>query len=110
MKIENWRESTVELATGGLLILVFALFLLGDISSPLMMMVGGIVLLGSGYYQKQRGWHVSWLTWIVGVILLLGGLGMRIFLVSVLQINWVAIALLLVVGYVAWGVFSRRKQ
>jgi hypothetical protein len=41
--------------------------------------------------------------------LLFGGLGVRLFLVSVLQINWVAIALLLIGGYIIWQNLTRKR-
>jgi hypothetical protein len=65
-------------------------------------MIGGLVLLASGLYQSRRGWHVSLTTWILAVVLIGGGIGVRVFLVSYLSINWVAIALLLIGLYIIW--------
>ncbi len=102
------REATVELITAALLFGVFVLFAIGNIREPLAMLAGGVILLGSGIYQTTRGWHVSLITWILGVILFLGGIGVRLFLVSVLQINWVLIAVGVVVLYLIFSFLGRR--
>jgi hypothetical protein len=104
----DFREARAELITALLLIVVFVLFLFGRVSDPLAMMLGGVILLGSGIYQTSRGWHVALTTWIVGLVLFFGGLGVRMFLVTFLSINWVLIALLLVGAYILWQTFRRR--
>jgi hypothetical protein len=96
----NPEEATVELLTLAGLLVVLGLFLLAGIADSLAMIAAGLVLLGSGLYQSRRGWHVSLTTWLMAVVLLLGGIGVRVFLVSVLRINWVAIVLLLIGGYI----------
>jgi hypothetical protein len=48
-------------------------------------------------------------TWILGVILTLGGLGLRLFLVGVIRINWLPIALLAVAAYLVWNWWRRRS-
>lgn len=110
MNDENMREAQAELVTLGLLILVFALFLLGGLNEPLAMTAGGLVLLGSGLYQSARGWHVAITTWLLGLILLFGGLGVRVFLVATLRINWVAIGLILVGGAIIYQNFFVRRN
>jgi hypothetical protein len=102
MNETNPQESTIELLTLALLIIVFGLFLLNGITDSLAMMAGGLVLLGSGLYQSRRGWHVSLTTWLVALVLIGGGIGVRMFLVAHLRINWVAIALLLIGLYILW--------
>jgi hypothetical protein len=102
------REATVELITAALLVGVFILFAIGNIREPLAMLAGGLILLGSGVYQTTRGWHVSLITWILGVILFLGGIGVRLFLVSILQINWVFIAVGVVALYLIFSFLGRR--
>lgn len=105
----NSDEARVELYTALLVIVLFVLFLMGRISDPLAMLVGGVVLLGSGVYQTLRGWHVSLLTWIVGGLLFLGGIGLRVFLVAYLPINIVSVGLALVAVYAALRLFARRR-
>ena len=90
------REAFVELVTAGLLALTFVIYLLFPFGQGIAMLVGGLILLGSGAYQTSKGWHVSPFTWVVGIILTLGGLGLRLFLVGTIRINWLPIALLLV--------------
>ena len=69
------RETTIELITASLLIAIIVLYLLGVVAEGIAMLLGGVTLLGSGVYQTSRGWHVSLITWIFGIILTLGGLG-----------------------------------
>ena len=102
------RETSAEVITALLLLVLFALFLLRRVGDPLAMLLGGVILLGSGVYQTSRGWHVALTTWLVGLILFFGGLGVRMFLVTYMAINWVFIGLLLVGGYMAWQLFRRR--
>ncbi len=108
MKPHEKQETTVEAITAGLLVIVFALFLLSNITDSLAMLAGGLVLLGSALYQSRRGWHVSLTTWLLAFVLIFGGLGLRLFLVGVLRINWIAIALLLIGAYIVWQNFRRR--
>lgn len=105
----NIAEARVELYTALLVIVLFVLFLMGRISDPLAMLAGGVILLGSGVYQTLRGWHVSLLTWLVGGLLFLGGIGLRVFLVAYLPINIVSVGLALVGVYVALRLFTRRR-
>lgn len=100
------QESFVESVTAGLIVIVLAIFLFGDLSQPMAMLAAGLILLGSGVYQRSRGWHVSILTWVLGVILALGGLGVQLFLIATMRISWIAVALLIVGGYL---LLSRRR-
>jgi hypothetical protein len=106
---DETQETTVELITFGALVILFALFLLTNITDSLAMTAGGLILLASGFYQSRRGWHVSLTTWLLAGVLLAGGIGVRVFLVSYLRINWVAIALLLIGGFVIWDRLRGRR-
>ena len=110
MKEPNPQETTIEVITAGLLVVIFGLLLLGNISEPLAMTFGGLILLGSGIYQSRKGWHVSLLTWILGLIFLFGGIGVRMFLVTYLQINWIAIALVLVGAYLVLDMIINSRR
>ena len=105
----NSRETTIELLTAGLLAVTFLLFLVGILHDSIAMLLGGVILLGSGAYQTSKGWHVSLVTWILGLILLLGGIGLRVYLVGALRINWLPIALLLVAAYLVWNGWRKRS-
>ena len=104
------QESTIEVITGGLLVIIFGVMILGGIRDSLAMTLGGLILLGSGIYQSRKGWHVSLLTWILGLIFLFGGIGVRMFLVTYLQINWIAIALVLVGAYLVLDMVINSRR
>ena len=110
MTENNSQETTVEVITAGLLVIVFGLMILGGIRDSLAMTFGGLILLGSGIYQSRKGWHVSLLTWILGLIFLFGGIGVRMFLVTYLQINWIAVALILVGGYLVLDMILNSRR
>ena len=103
------RETLVELMTAGLLVVTFFLYLIGVLTQGIAMLAGGLILLGSGAYQTSKGWHVSLLTWILGAILTLAGLGLRLFLVGVMRINWLPVALLLVAVVYVWNWWRKRS-
>lgn len=103
------RETTVELITAALLAVVFVLYLIGVLTQGIAMLLGGLVLLGSGVYQTRHGWHVSLYTWVVGGLLTLGGIGLRVFLVGRVRINWLPIALLIVAAFLAWDWWRKRR-
>jgi len=65
-------EARVERLTWALLVLIFAIPLLIDISIPngFVPLAGAIVLLGSGAYQYSRRWRVSPITWVGGSLML----------------------------------------
>lgn len=97
-------ETLVEMFTGVALVAAAAVFFFtGRLFDPLSMLVLGGILLASGIYQTSRGWHVAATTWLLGIVLALGGLGLKVFVVSVLRVNWLAIALILIA---AWWVYN----
>lgn len=69
------RELRAERLTWALLVVVYAVIeLLPDgTGTPnwLVPLAGALILLGSGTYQYVRRWHVSPITWIAGVIMLM---------------------------------------
>ncbi len=103
------RETLVELITAGLLVLIVSCFLIGVLHQGIAMLLGGADAAGSGVYQTSKGWHVSLLTWIVGLVLTLGGIGLRVFLVGVIRINWLPIILLLIAVVYAWNWWRKRS-
>lgn len=103
------REARVELMTAALVVLVIGLFLLGALGSGLAMAAGGTVLLGSGIYQTSRGWHVALTTWVVGLLLFFGGIGVRMFIVTWLEVNFVAIGLVLIGLYLLWQAITKQR-
>ena len=108
--MDRGAESRIEMLTLGVLVVILSLFLVGKVEEPLAMTLGGIVLLGSGFYQSSKGWHVAVSTWLLGVVLLLAGIGVRLFLVATVNINWVAIALVAIGALIIWeNVFNRRS-
>jgi hypothetical protein len=106
---DTLREAQAEALTAGALVVILSLFLLGNMQEPLAMTLAGAVLLGSGVYQSQQGWHVALTTWLLGLVLFLGGIGVRLFLVAYLRINWVEIALVAIGGYLIWQNLFRRR-
>ena len=64
-----------ERLTWALLVIAFAVIELmpEGASAPnwLIPLAGALILLGSGTYQYVRRWHVSPITWIAGVIMLM---------------------------------------
>jgi hypothetical protein len=107
----NTEERVVEAVTFGAFMLVWAAFLsLGSPNDPLALLCGGLVLLGSSVYQTRRGWHVSMTTWVLGILLTLAGLGLRAYFVTVMRINWLAIALVLIGGWWLYRAFSKRRR
>ena len=105
---DSYAEARAETITAGLLLLVLAAFLLLGIRDSYAMIAAGLVLLGSGLYQTQRGWHVAVTTWLLGLVLFFGGLGVRLFLVAYLQISWVGISLAFIGAYLIWQMLTKR--
>ena len=105
---DSYAEAKVETITAGLLILVIAIFLIFHIRESYAMVVAGMILLGSGVYQTQRGWHVAITTWLLGLVLFFGGLGVRMFLITYLRISWVGISLALIGAYLIWQMLTKR--
>lgn len=108
--IRDPRETYVELATAALLVVTFLLYLLRMLPQSFALLLGGLILLGSGIYQTSKGWRVSLLTWVLGLILTLGGLGLRLFLVGVIRIDWLPVALLLVAALWLWNWWQKRGR
>ncbi len=104
------QETAVELITAAALAAVFLLYLTGIFYEGIAMLLGGLVLLASGVYQTSRHWHVSLLTWILGVIFTLGGIGLRVYLVGRIRIAWVPILLLLIAAYLVWSWWRRHRR
>lgn len=103
-------EFQAESVTLAAVVLVAGFFLLtGHFFDPLGLFLVGIVLLGSAVYQSRRGWHVNLATWVLGVLFTLGGLGMKMFVFFVFQVNWLAIALLAIGGYWLYQLLFRRR-
>lgn len=70
-------EARAERMTWGLLALSFAVFMItpeGMLPGWFVPIVGGIILLGSGFYQYSKRWHVSPVTWLGGAAMLFLGL------------------------------------
>jgi hypothetical protein len=108
--MDRGAETRIEMLTLGVLVVILALFLVGKVEEPLAMTLAGVVLLGSGFYQSSKGWHVAVSSWLLGVVLLLAGIGVRMFLVAYVNINWVAIALVAIGALIIWeNVFNRRS-
>jgi hypothetical protein len=81
-------ERQVEVITFGLVVLLFLaqLSFRGAFTTPVILILGAVVLLGSAIYQSQRRWRVNPMTWI-------GGASMLIFGVLALQSGQVAFGL-----------------
>jgi hypothetical protein len=65
------QEARVERFTWALLVLAFAIAQLvpdGSLPNWFIPLSGAVILLGSGAYQYSRGWQVSPITWIGGVV------------------------------------------
>lgn len=106
----NLEEARIEIMVAGLIMIVLGAFLFGNLSDTLAMLVSGVILLGSAIYQSSRGWHVSIITWSLGVVLTLGGLGLRVFLVGVMNINFVALTLVIIGIYTFFNTFDDGRS
>jgi hypothetical protein len=73
------QERRFEAITYALILGIFFLAFATPIDDLLVTFLGGLVLVGSGIMQSQRGWRVNIFTWLGGILLL--GMG----LVSYLQ-------------------------
>jgi hypothetical protein len=101
------REARVERLTWGALVLVFAMLqLLPDTTSVPHWIVpfsGALILLGSGLYQYSRGWRVSPVTWIGGVLLaVLTFYNLRMNPTA----NYLGVSLLIFAAVILFGVIS----
>lgn len=103
-------ETLVEVLTGVSLVAAAALFFfLGRLFDPLALLVFGGILLLSAAYQSSRGWHVALTTWLLGGIFALAGLGMKVFVVAVWRVNWLAIALVLLAIWWVYQTFLAKR-
>lgn len=103
-------ETLVEVLTGVGLVAAAALFyFLGRLFDPLALLVFGAILLLSAAYQRARGWHVALSTWLLGGLFTLAGLGLRVFVVAVLRVNWLAIALVLLAIWWIYQTFLAKR-
>jgi len=62
-------EREVEVISFGLIIVLFLaqLVFAAAFTTQLILLLGGIVLLGSAFYQSSRRWRVNPMTWIGGI-------------------------------------------
>jgi hypothetical protein len=67
------EERRIELASFGLIIVLFAITLVYPLSPSTVAFIGGGILTGSAVYQSQRRWRVNPMTWIGGIVLLILG-------------------------------------
>jgi heme O synthase-like polyprenyltransferase len=68
------EERQVELASFGLVIVIFLVsFLTTAISAAMLAFLSGAIFVGAAVYQWQRRWRVNPATWIGGAVLLLIG-------------------------------------
>ncbi len=70
------EERHIELVSLGLILALFMLPLLFNqiISTPLTLILGGIILLGGAFAQSQRRFRVNPVTWVGGAAMLLFGI------------------------------------
>ena len=76
------EERQIEIITLGLTLIVFMLPVLfsdpdnpaaSDGATPIVLMLGGMILLGGAFFQMQRRFHVNPLTWLGGAAMLTFG-------------------------------------
>ena len=99
-------EARVERFTWAMLVLAFAVAqVLPDGSLPnwFIPISGAVILLGSGAYQYSRGWRVSPITWIGGVVELL--LGYYVFRINP-GVDMLGESLLVFVGVILFGLIT----
>lgn len=102
------KEARVERITWALLVLIFALVYLApdttieSLPNWLIPAACAFVLLGSGLYQTVRGWSVSPVTWIGGIVMLVLAILAFYFL---RQNNFLLETLLVTVAVIAYGTF-----
>lgn len=90
------QEKQIEAVTMGLVVVVMSLLLLGNIQRPFALTVAGGIILASNVIQAQRGMQVGVITWGVGLLLLMSGIGVRGTVYFNRSIDWAELALLLV--------------
>src|SRR5258706_2501111 len=67
------EERQIETLCFGLIIVLFAITLLFNVSAGMISLLGGAILTAGAVYQFQRRWRVNPMTWIGGVFLLVVG-------------------------------------
>jgi phosphatidylserine synthase len=102
------KEARIERLTWGLLVLIFAVIYLApeatidSLPNWLVPASCALVLLGSGMFQTVRGWRVSPVTWLGGILMLV----LTILAFYVLPQNTFMLETLLVtVAVIAFGTF-----
>lgn len=73
--IKDERERRVERITTALLVVWLGVVLTWAEPDGVTPLGFGAILIGSALYQKLRGWHAGFLTWVFGVLLLGTGIG-----------------------------------
>jgi hypothetical protein len=93
-------EARVERLTWALLVLVFVLpqFLPAETTLPFFVvpLLCALVMVGSGFFQFSRGWHVSPFLWIGGVLMAVMT-GYSLFMNSNINLNGFALLLTFIV-------------
>jgi hypothetical protein len=68
------EERTIEMASMGLIIVLFAIALLFPTFKPeAIALIGGGIFLAAAIFQWQRHWRVNPMTWIGGLAMLIAG-------------------------------------
>jgi hypothetical protein len=67
------EERTIEMASMGLIIVLFAITLLYPVKPEVIALIGGGIFLAAAVFQWQRRWRVNPMTWIGGLIMLIAG-------------------------------------
>ncbi len=68
------EERSIEMASFGLVIVIFLIsFLTTAISPAMLAFLSGAIFVGAAIYQWQRRWRVNPATWIGGAVLLIIG-------------------------------------
>ena len=73
--VKDQRERRVERMTTALLVIWLGVVLSWKEPDGVTPLGFGVILLASALYQKLRGWHVGFLTWVFGALLLGTGIG-----------------------------------
>lgn len=71
------EERQIELVCIGLILALFLIPLLSptlNLSTPIVLILGGVILLGGAFAQSQRRFRVNPVTWIGGAAMLLFGI------------------------------------
>lgn len=66
--MKSEAERNVERVTVGAMLVLFGVVFLIRMPGWFFPLAGAVILLGSAYYQRQRGWEVSFWTWLFGIL------------------------------------------